>query len=799
MPGSAGKKQSIKVLLLYLIILPITFSIFTLLIIQSIIEYSGFTHETAAFREEYINARKNRIKTEVEHGVAIIRFFIEDNKALQSNKNSNPEDHQKQLLDIQNHILAILEKIESPDVGYLFGATWNGDSLLGPAKGQNMYEVTDINGIKVVQELINAAKAGGGYVDYVMPRETGKRVSLKISYVLPVPEWEWYIGAGVYVFEIETIIAEKLKELNKRLLFYWVRNLGIIIIILIITIMIVRPFSNRLTESFSLFIHFLKEAATHSLSINPQSLHYSELQEIAHYTNKMIVARIESEKALEESREQFKKIIDKMPVLLDAFDKNNRIIFWNEECERVTGYSMEEILKHPDPLELLYPDGAYRQKIMETYNQRGFYLKDQQWEITTKQGSKRTISWTNISSQFEIPGWHTWAIGIDVTDKQEMEFKLRQSEKLQAIGQLAGGIAHDFNNQLSAILGFTEVIEMMCSEDLRKYTANIIASINRASDLTQKLLAFARKGKFKSEYVEINHIIEEVVDILHHSIDKRIDIKTKLYNGPTGIRGDPTQIQNAFLNIAINARDAMPDGGSIIFQTEVVALDENCCRDSLFKVLPGNYIKISISDNGMGMDEETLSHIFEPFFTTKSSANGTGMGLAAVYGTIKNHKGIIRVKSTRGEGSCFIVCLPFNSEQINKIFIEPKVYKADKKRTILLIDDEEAVRMMIKEILINLGYSVQDFSNGPDAVEAYSNNPDIFDLVILDMIMPREGGREVFKNLKKINPNVKVILISGYIINEEVQSLMDQGAVDFLQKPFRRAELSKKLAEIFKE
>jgi two-component system, cell cycle sensor histidine kinase and response regulator CckA len=652
------KKQSIKLLLLYMIVLPVSFSILAILIFQSINEYSRFSKESEIIREDYIKERKIRIKTEVNQGIAIIRSVIEYQKDFPGGIMSAFKDEEDALRKIQSRVVALLEQIESPDVGYLFGATWEGISIMGVAQGRNMYEVTDVNGLKIVQELIKAAKSGGGFVEYVMPEETGQRPALKISYAAPVPEWEWYIGAGVYVDEIETIIAQKLVQLNKKLLLDWAQSLGIIAIILVIAILIGRLFSHRLTENLSSFTDFLEKAAVHSLSLNPRSLHFSELQEIAHYANKMIDARIKSENALAESMEILKKVIDQMPVLLDAFDEHNRVIFWNRECERVTGYSSEEIMQHPDPFLLLYPDHEYRKKMLDVYQEQGFYLKGIEWEITTKQGEKRIISWTNISNNFEIPGWYTWAIGIDMTEKREMEQQLHQSEKLRAIGQLAGGVAHDFNNQLASILGYTEILDMRCVNELKKYTKSIIVAVNRASDLTQKLLAFARKGKFQSVYVNVNHIVKEVVDILKHSIDKRITIKTDLYGEVIGVWGDPAQIQNAILNIALNARDAMPTRGTIDFYTGIVNLDESYCSHSLYDIVPGTYVIIRISDTGTGMDKNVLTHIFEPFFTTKQIEKGRGMGLAAVYGTIKNHKGQITVESESGRGTVFSVFLP---------------------------------------------------------------------------------------------------------------------------------------------
>ncbi|MHC4871786.1 MAG: PAS domain-containing hybrid sensor histidine kinase/response regulator [Planctomycetota bacterium] len=392
---------------------------------------------------------------------------------------------------------------------------------------------------------------------------------------------------------------------------------------------------------------------------------------------------------------------------------------------------------------------------------------------------------------------HANLYGQDITERKEMEDQLRQSEKMNAIGQLAGGIAHDFNNQLSGVLGYADMlVNRLEDEKLSKYASSIKRGAKRAAELTKQLLAFSRKGKNLTVPVDIHKLLAEVTSILDHSIDKRINIQLKLKARPSITVGDPNQLQNVLLNIALNARDAMPDGGELIFETDIARLDEDLYKVSSFELKDSYYLKISVTDNGCGMDKETQSHIFEPFFTSKEVGQGTGMGLASAYGTIRNHNGAISVYSEVGLGSTFKIYLPVSDE----LFIERDecTQKAAIRGTahILLVDDEEIFRNVAQDVLFELGYKVTLCNNGKEAVEFYNKSWQDIDLVILDMVMPVMNGREAFNEMVKINPDIRAILSSGYSINGEAQSILDEGVMAFVGKPFEMSELSEKIAYV---
>ncbi len=377
----------------------------------------------------------------------------------------------------------------------------------------------------------------------------------------------------------------------------------------------------------------------------------------------------------------------------------------------------------------------------------------------------------------------------------QSEQRLRQSEKMQAIGQLAGGVAHDFNNQLTGIIGNADLVQVTMLEqpEVSKYVGNILTAANRAADLTAKLLAFARKGNYLALPVDIHQIINEVASLLLRSVDKNIRIEQQLKAKKSVIIGDPTQLQNALLNLAINARDAMPDGGELLFATDNVDLDQEFCRSDSFDISSGAYLEILVKDTGMGIDREIQSRIFEPFFTTKKEGKGTGMGLAAVYGTINTHRGSLRVSSELKHGTAMKLHFPLAPSQKTSAMDEtrPVIEVMGGSASIMVVDDEDLVLTTVSSMLGGLGYQVVQCRNGAEALKVYQKQWQNIDLVILDMVMPEMGGRAAFLEMRKINPDIVAVLSSGYSVAGEAQTSLREGVRGFLQKPYNLAELSR--------
>jgi len=368
---------------------------------------------------------------------------------------------------------------------------------------------------------------------------------------------------------------------------------------------------------------------------------------------------------------------------------------------------------------------------------------------------------------------------------------------MEAIGTLAGGIAHDFNNILQAIFGYTQILLMGKEADNPDYEKleAIEKSAQRASDLTKQLLIFSRKVESKLRPMDLNKETEQVSKILERTIPKMVNIELHLAENLNIINGDPAQIEQILMNLGVNARDAMPNGGRLIFETENIILDEHYCKIHLGSK-PGHYVKLSISDTGHGMDKETLKHIFDPFYTTKEIGKGTGLGLAMVYGIVKSHNGYIMCYSEPDEGTIFKIYFPVIEKETERVESkEKKVHIKGGNETILLVDDEEAIRELGKDILTRFGYTVLMASDGETALEIYRENKKEISLVILDIIMPGMGGRKCLEELLKINPELRIIIASGYSMNGPSKEVLKAGAKGFISKPYNINQILKSVRE----
>jgi CheY-like chemotaxis protein len=364
---------------------------------------------------------------------------------------------------------------------------------------------------------------------------------------------------------------------------------------------------------------------------------------------------------------------------------------------------------------------------------------------------------------------------------------------------LAGGIAHDFNNMLAGIMAAAELLKLRLSNDEKnqKMINTIINATTRSADLTRELLTFSRKGKSVSDPVNVNDVITAVMSLLERTVDKKIQLSSRLESGSPFVLGDQTQLQNTLLNLGVNARDAMPDGGALTYSTAVKVLDYATCRSLGISLSPGQYLEIVVSDTGIGMTKELLEHIFEPFFTTKAVGKGTGLGLSAVYGTVHSHNGELSVQSEPGVGSVFKIYIP-----LLDTVPQPTVCSVEAvsgSGVILLVDDEKLLRDIGSELLESLGYKVYLAENGEQALEVFAEHSSTISLVILDMMMPVMGGKEAFYSLRESSPELKILLCSGFSHDGTGDELVKLGANGFIQKPYNRSELSRSVAAVLGE
>ena len=476
-------------------------------------------------------------------------------------------------------------------------------------------------------------------------------------------------------------------------------------------------------------------------------------------------------------------------------DTAGLIEYVNPAFERITDYSRPEVLgQNPRLLKSgKQQESCYREmwKTLERGEVWTGHLLNRR-----KNGELVEVEET-ISPVREAAGRIVNYVAVmrDLTREARLEVQLRQAQKMEAIGQLAGGVAHDFNNLLAAIMGSASLLKIRGEPgDPIFQTADLIErAAERAARLTSQLLGFAKRGKHQNIPVDLHEAIREGIAFLSRTLDKRITITQRLQAEQSTVMGDPDQIQQVLLNLAINARDAMPEGGELRFETVIVELDAEYCRWHM-GVTPGVYVMVAITDTGHGIPREIQDRIFEPFFTTKDQGKGSGMGLAMVYGIIKNHGGSIRLYSEVGVGTTFRFYLPVVPASTLRS-VEPRLLgSVAGQGRILLVDDDHFVRESTIGVLQHIGYEVVAVEDGQQAVAYYRDHGHQIDLVLLDLVMPRMGGRETFHALKAIDPSVRVVLTTGYGHNEMVQCLLDEGVVGFAPKPYHLRPLSEVLA-----
>lgn len=520
-----------------------------------------------------------------------------------------------------------------------------------------------------------------------------------------------------------------------------------------------------------------------------------------------MVAQIEDDtesvratRAFIESEAILKSVFRAAPVGI-AVVVNRNFTWVNNKLQHMVGYSEGEMLGHSSRM-LYRTQEEYEPLGLEIYRQiqeHGTGTVETHW--VRKDGSVIDILLSSTPIDLDDFSKGVTVSALDITERRQMEERLRHSEKMEAVGQLAGGIAHDFNNQLAGIMGYADLLrtEITGDPEHKDFAEKILIGVRRAADLTAQLLAFARKGKYLSVKTDIHAIITEVVSLLCHTINKNISIIQRLTADTCLTRGDPSQLQNAILNLAINARDAMSGGGTLTIATDTVTLDENAVPNTVYAIDPGDYITVRIGDTGEGMESTVVNHMFEPFYTTKGEGKGTGLGLAAVYGTMKMHGGGIAVRSALGEGTEIVLYLPVFEESLSvpeeKTDAATKVQLSGKH--IVLIDDEEEIQRMVPSMLSAVGAKVTVFGDGQSAIDYFGGKTEPVDAVILDLVMPGLDAKTTFRTLRKIEEGLQVCIASGYSVDGEAQQLLDEGARGFVQKPFLISELIGTLSELF--
>ena len=509
-------------------------------------------------------------------------------------------------------------------------------------------------------------------------------------------------------------------------------------------------------------------------------------------TARDITQRKQAEEALSSQNLKNKTLLRAASDGIVVCDIEGNIVEANDAFCRMLGYTPDEIKNlNIVQLDAQWSAGEIKERISNLMN------KQEVFEAKNRRSDNQVIDVEINAVGVEIDGRRLlFSSSRDVTERKKLEGQLRQAQKMEAIGVLAGGVAHDFNNILTAIIGFGTLAQKRVRDDkkTKEFIEEILIGANRAAELTHGLLAYSRKQIISLKQLDFNDIVRQANKMLRRILREDIVLKVILANRTLPVLVDESQIVQVLLNLATNAGDAMPDGGYLVIQTEEINIDKAYAEEHFF-VSPGNYSVLTVSDTGIGMDLKTTESIFEPFFTTKGVGKGTGLGLAMVYGTIKQHNGYITVYSDVGKGTTFRIYLPLaqTEEAVSKP-IETLI--RGKGETILVAEDDPHVRKITVMSLQENGYTVIEAENGEEAAKRFVENKDTIAILLFDVIMPLKNGREAYEEIKKLDPDIKAIFMSGYTDDAISRKGILEEGVDFISKPLNPATLMRKIREV---
>jgi len=510
-----------------------------------------------------------------------------------------------------------------------------------------------------------------------------------------------------------------------------------------------------------------------------------------------VVHDVTARHRIEEDRSRLALAVEQSAEAIVITDRGGTILYVNPAFERITGYPAKEAVgKNPGILHSGKHDETFYKELWSVLGRgmvwTGHFINRR------KDGSlyeeDATISPVRDSSG-EIVSFV--AVKKDVTRTVSLEKQVRMAQKMESVGTLAGGVAHDFNNVLTVIIGFGEMLKRRIGNDPKAASDldEMLRSAERASLLTRQLLTFARRQIIELNNIDLNRLVTDLLILLRKVIREDIEIKAFPAEGALSIRADRGQVEQVLMNLCLNARDAMPGGGQIVVEMQEALLDEEYVKQYPY-MKAGRYAVLSVSDTGIGMDEKTRERVFEPFFTTKGPDKGTGLGLSVVYGIVKQHNGFIHLYSEPGNGTTFRIYFPAAGELPDPKIIEAHAAPSGGNETILLAEDDESVRRLAEQTLLSYGYRILIACDGEEAVEVFHRHRAEIAMAVLDVVMPRKGGKEAFDEMKTILPDLKVLFMSGYSANAIDDDFVLHTGIPFLQKPFDLPSLARKVREV---
>ena len=503
---------------------------------------------------------------------------------------------------------------------------------------------------------------------------------------------------------------------------------------------------------------------------------------------------------LQMEKDKFRLLVEESPFGLSILGKDGAYQYINPRFSELFGYTLADVPTGRDWFRKAFPDADYRKQVISAWvsfqgASRTDKIVPRTFAVTCRDGSLKIVKFYSVQTE----AGEQFVIYEDLTEQKQIEEQFFQSQKMEAVGRLAGGVAHDFNNLMSVVIGFSELIlaELGPDDPVREKMADIHQAGERATILTRQLLAFSRKQVMRPKVLDLNRVLFDFEKMLRRLIGEDIELRTALDPLLGRVKADPGQIEQVIMNLAVNARDAMLQGGKLTIETRNVFLDESYAYQHGIELQPGSYVMLAVSDTGVGIEKEITAKIFEPFYTTKEKGKGTGLGLATVYGIVKQSGGYVWVYSEPGQGATFKIYLPRIEQDAEPLQRKPAEEKtASGSETILIVEDDDAVRKLTCTALKSYGYTVLDTRSGEEALVVGRRYSGVIDLLLTDVVMPQTSGRQLAELLTKERPQLKVLYMSGYTDNVIAHhGILDQG-VNFMQKPFTPKSLALAVREV---
>jgi PAS domain S-box-containing protein len=687
--------------------------------------------------------------------------------------------------------------------GYIFGSTFKGDALFSNGKitrgEKSVWDLTDPDGIKIIQgQRKEAEKPEGGFFRYSWKKLNNNVPSPKISFTMGIPEWEWMIGAGVYLDDVEKKIALMHETLNHQIKIKTLNFILIVTVVLLLFILLINRLDRILQKDFNLFISFFDRAAYSDEKINRDTVKFYEFQQMADYANKMLLDKKTAQQGLMDEKEELSVTLKSIGDGVITTDITGKILLINTVAEKLTGWKQDEAAGKmlPEVFSIINSDtGKSENPVAEVLSYGSISHMENNNILISKKGKYNITN--SAAPILDVKNNIRGVVLVfrDVTEQLKTEAELFKARKLESIGILAGGIAHDFNNVLAGIFGNIELARMKLNSGhpSDKHLEIAENSIESASNLTKQLLTFSRGGDPIIESVNIQEIIKKSIrfNLSGSNIKASLNLPDDLWQ----IKADKGQISQVIANLTINARQAMPEKGNLYIEAENTGNPKN---------ISGNFVKITIKDEGGGIPENIIDKIFDPYFSTKQA--GSGLGLATVHSIITKHKGQIHVSSEAGTGTTFTIFIP--AEKDSQKIIESKPGHEEKKTikkslNILLMDDDKVIMDVMKIALNMSGHQVDFAADGNEAVKKYKAAMDYgipYDVVITDLTIPGAmGGKETVKELLRIDPKANVIVSSGYSTDPVMADYTEYGFKGRLIKPYKNQAMKEEIMRVLKQ